>query len=264
MTGGFKNIEYSVAGAIATITFCRPDILNAMDEQTTSELISVIESLRRPGEVRALIIASTGKAFSAGGDISEVQRLVEDYDARMDAWDNGRRIIHGMAEIAPPVVVALQGDVYGLGTSLALSADIIIASKNVRIGDPHVKVGLVAGDGGTLVWPAAFGFLKAKRHLLTGEPIGAEEAYRLGAVSDLVDEPGDTLPRAQEMAEKIAALPPIAVQYTKRALNHSQQRQALDHFEFAMALEQYAITSEDLLEALAAFKEKRKPSFKNK
>jgi len=264
MVGGFKSITYAEDGHVGTLTLNRPEILNSMDEEMTGEIVSVIERLRRPGNIRTLIIASTGKCFSAGGNFDEIQRLIDSYEARMEAYDNGRRVIHGMAEIAMPVIAAMQGDAYGLGTSLALSADIIVASRNVRIGDPHVKVGLVAGDGGTLVWPAAFGFLKSKRHLLTGDPIGAEEAHRLGAISDLVDEPHEVLPLAQDLAAKICALPPMAVQYTKRALNHSMQRAALDHFEFAMALEQYAMTSDDLKEALAAMKEKRKPTFHNR
>lgn len=264
MTGEFRSILYEEQGHVAKLTLNRPEILNSMDEAMTDEIVSVIERLRRPRNIRALIIASTGRCFSAGGNFDEIQRLIEDYDARMEAYDNGRRVIHGMAEIAMPVIVALQGDVYGLGTSMALSADIIVASRNVRIGDPHVKVGLVAGDGGTLVWPAAFGLLKSKRHLLTGDPIGAEEAFALGAISDLVDEPDQALPLAEKLAEKVCALSPLAVQYTKRALNHSMQRAALDHFEFAMALEQYAITSDDLKEALAALKEKRKPVFNNR
>jgi len=264
MAGDFKTIRYEEDGHVATLTLNRPDVLNSMDEEMTGEIVSVIERLRRPRDIRALVIASTGRCFSAGGNFDEIHRLIVDYDARMEAYDHGRRIIYGMTEIAMPVVVALQGDTYGLGTSLALSADILVASRNVRIGDPHVKVGLVAGDGGTLVWPAAFGFLKSKRHLLTGDPIEAEEAHRLGAVSDLVDEPDQVLPLARQLADKIAALPPLAVQYTKRALNHSMHRAALDHFEFAMALEQYAMTSEDLKEALAALKEKRKPSFGNR
>lgn len=264
MSEAFRNIIYAEDGHVATLTFNRPDILNSMDEVMTGEIVSVIERLRRPGNIRALIIASTGRCFSAGGNFDEIERLIHDYEARMDAYDNGRRVIRGMADLAVPVIVALQGDVYGLGTSLALSGDIIVAAKNVRIGDPHVKVGLVAGDGGTLVWPAAFGFLKSKRHLLTGDPVGAEEAYRLGAVSELVDEPDQVLAKAQELAAKVAALSPVAVQHTKRALNHSMQRAALDHFEFAMSLEQYAMTSDDLKEALAALKEKRKPDFRNR
>lgn len=264
MSQNFRDIEYVENGPIALLTFNRPDILNSMDENMTGEIVSVIERLRRPGDVRALVLASTGRCFSAGGNFDEIERLIHDYAARMEAYDNGRRAIYGMAEVAVPVIAALQGDVYGLGTSIALSADIIVASKNVRIGDPHVKVGLVAGDGGTHVWPSAFGFLKSKRHLLTGDPIRAEEAHRLGAISDLVDEPDMVLPAAMAIAEKVAALSPVAVQLTKRALNHSMQRSALDNFEFAMALEQYAMTSEDLKEALAAIKAKRGANFSNR
>jgi enoyl-CoA hydratase len=253
MSGHFKHITYDVDGHVAKLTFNRPEVLNSMDEVMTGEIVSVIEKLRRPGNVRALVIASTGKCFSAGGNFDEIHRLIENYDARMEAYDNGRRVIQGMAEIAVPVVIALQGDAYGLGTSLALSGDVIIASRNVRIGDPHVKVGLVAGDGGTVVWPAAFGFLKAKYHLLSGDPIG-----------ELVETPEEVLPRAEAIAAKIAGNAPVAVQYTKRALNHMQQRATLNDFEFAMALEQYSMESEDLKEALAAMKEKRKPVFKNR
>lgn len=264
MADNFKAISYEENGHIAKVTFTRPDVLNAMDENTTDELVSVIERLRRPRDLRALVIVSTGRVFSAGGDFADILRLADDSTARMEAYDNGRRVIHGMAELAVPVIVGLQGDVYGLGTSLALSADIIVASRNVRIGDPHVKVGLVAGDGGTLVWPAAFGMLRAKRHLLTGDPISAEDAHRFGAITDLVETPDEVGPATDALAEKIANLPPMAVQFTKRALNHSMQRAALDHFEFAMALEQYALTSDDLKEALAAIKEKRKPVFHNR
>jgi enoyl-CoA hydratase len=264
MVKEYKTLRYEVDGPIAKLTLTRPEILNRMDDVTSEEVVHVIESLRRPGDVRVLIIASTGTTFSAGGDLDEVRRLISDFDRRMDAYDTGRRLIYGMGEITVPVVVALQGDVFGLGTSMALSGDIIIASKNVRIGDPHVKVGLVAGDGGCLVWPAAFGMARAKRHLLTGDPIGAEEAYRLGGVTDLVETPEEVLPLAEKLAAKIAALPPVAVQLTKRSLNHVMHKAAVDGFEFSMALEQYAITTTDLVEGLDAFKEKRKPVYRNR
>jgi len=260
----FKSLRYEVEGHIAKLTLTRPEILNRFDDATSEEVVQVIESLRRPGDVRALIVASTGTCFSAGGDLDEVARLVADYDRRMDSYDMGRRLIFGMTEIAVPVIVALQGDCFGLGTSFALSGDIIVAAKNVRIGDPHVKVGLVAGDGGALVWPAAFGMARAKRHLLTGDPLTAEEAHRLGGVSDLVETPEEVLPLAEKLAAKIAALPPVAVQFTKRALNHIMHRAALDSFEFSMGLEQYVFETSDLLEAVAAFKEKRKPVYKNR
>ena len=257
----FKTLSYSVDGHVATMTLTRPEILNRMDDETSAEVVEVFEGLRRPKQVRALIIASTGKCFSAGGDLDEVIRLCDDYDRRMDAYEMGRRLIHSMTELTIPVIVALQGDTYGLGTSMALSADIVVAAKDANIGDPHVKVGLVAGDGGTVVWPAALGMARAKRHLLTGDPITAEEAHRLGGISDIVDTPEEVLPLAQKLAGRVANLPPVAVQYTKRSLNHAMQRSVLDNFELSMALEQYSMTNEDIREAVAAFKEKRKPVY---
>lgn len=260
----YQTLSFEVQGHIAKVTLTRPEVLNRLDDVSSAELADVIEQLRRPGDARVVIFASTGTAFSAGGDLEEVRRLIHDKERRFEAWDTGRKLIYGMAEITVPVVVALQGDVYGLGTSVALSGDVIVASKNVKIGDPHVKVGLVAGDGGALVWPAAFGMARAKRHLLTGDPIGAEDAWRLGGVTDLVETPADVLPLAEKIAGRIADLPPMAVQFTKRALNHTMAKQAHDVFELSMALEQYGLLSEDLLEALDAFKEKRKPVYRNR
>ncbi|VVN97769.1 enoyl-CoA hydratase/isomerase family protein [Pseudomonas fluorescens] len=260
----YSTLQFTQDGPVAKILFNRPEILNRMDDVSTAELVDVIERMRRPGDARVLLFASTGKAFSAGGDLEEVRRLATDKDRRFDAWDAGRRLIYGMMEIPVPTVMALQGDAYGLASSIVLSGDIIVASKNVRIGDPHVRVGLSAGDGGCLLWPAAFGMTKAKRHLLTGDPIGAEEAYRLGGVTDLVDTPEEVLPLAERLAAQITELPPMAVQLTKRALNHAMHKQAVDVFEFSLALEQYGMLSEDLLEAIDAFKNKRPPVYRNR
>lgn len=264
MTKEYSTLQFTQDGPIAKVVLTRPEVLNRMDDVTSAELADVVERMRRPGDARVLLFASTGAAFSAGGDLDEVRRLAQDKDRRFEAWDVGRRLIYGMNEIPIPTVMALHGDVYGLATSIALSGDVIIASKNARIGDPHVRVGLAAGDGGCLVWPAAFGMSKAKRHLLTGEPIGAEEAYRLGGVTDLVDTPDEVLPLAEKIARQIVELPPMAVQFTKRALNHAMHKQAVDVFEFSLALEQYGMLSEDLLEAIDAFKNKRKPVYQNR
>jgi enoyl-CoA hydratase len=260
----YSTLSLIEEGPIARVTLTRGDILNRMDDVATEEIADVIARFARPGQIRALILASTGRAFSAGGDLAEIRRLMSDPDRRRAAWDNGRKIIYGMTEIPIPVIVALHGDVYGLATSIVLSADILVASRNSRIGDPHVKVGLAAGDGGCLVWPASMGMMRAKRHLLTGDPISAEDAFRLGAVTDLVETPEEVLPLAEQIASRVAGLAPMAVQLTKRALNHVMHRQALDVFEFSMALEQYGIWSEDLKEAVDAFQEKRPPTYHNR
>lgn len=264
MAKTYKTLTYEVNGHVAKLTLNRPELLNRLDDEATAEIVDILEGLRRPKDVRVLVFASTGKAFSAGGDLNEVLRLAEDREARDDAWEMGRRVIYAMANVSVPVVLSLQGDTYGLGTSIAMGADITVAWKDALICDPHVKVGLVAGDGGIVVWPAAIGFSRAKRHLLTGDPIKASDAFALGGVSDLVDTPEECLPLAEKLASKIAALPPIAVQFTKRSLNHLQTRQVMDSFEFSMALEQFGMQTDDLKEAVASFKEKRKPVYKNR
>lgn len=264
MGNAFKTLSFTADGPIATLTLTRPDVLNRIDELTSAELAEVFAGLRRPRDIRVMVFASSGRAFSAGGDVNEVLRLTTDYELMMDAWELGRRLFQAVLDLPVPMVVALHGDVYGLASSLVLAGDVIVASKNARIGDPHVRIGAVAGDGGCAVWPSAFGMARAKRHLLTGEPIGAEEAHRLGGVSDLVEAPDEVLPLAQKIAGQIAALPPMAVQHTKRALNHAMQRTALDVFEFSLALEQMSLVSEDLKEAIDAFKTKRTPNYRNR
>jgi enoyl-CoA hydratase len=166
-----------------------------------------------------------------------------------------------LADVPLPIVVALQGDAIGLGATVALACDAIVASRTVSIADPHVAIGLVAGDGGCVVWPAAAGLLRAKRYLLTGDRLTAEDAWAMGLVTDLVDGPDDVLPAARALAARMAALPPLAVQGTKRALNRVMQARAGEVLDLSFALEAASMASDDLVEAIAAFKERREPKY---
>jgi enoyl-CoA hydratase len=158
-------------------------------------------------------------------------------------------------------VVALHGDAIGLGATVTLACDAVVASRSAGLSDPHVAIGLVAGDGGCVVWPAAAGMLRAKRYLLTGDRLGAEDAWAMGLVTDLVDGPDDVLPAARALAARIAALPPLAVQGTKRALNRALAQRAGEVLDLSFALEGASMASSDLLEAIAAFKERRPPHY---
>ena len=260
----YKSIRYETSGYVARITLNRPDLLNAIDEEMHVELLDALLAVRGEIDVRAVIMAAEGKAFSAGGDLNEVLLLQRDAAKRTRLCETGTRIIHALIDIPVPVVVALHGDAMGLGASIALGGDIIVASKTARIADPHVKVGLVAGDGGCLFWPASLGMHRARRYLLTGDVLSAEEAWRFGLVTDLVESVEETLPAAVKIADKIAALPPIAVRGTKRALNALIKARAREAFDLSMAYEQQSAASEDILEAVAAFKEKRKPVYRNR
>jgi len=139
--------------------------------------------------------------------------------------------------------------------------DVVVAARAAKLADTHVKIGLVAGDGGCLVWPQAAGMLRARRHLLTGDALDATTAYQLGMVTDIVEEPDDALPCAREIATRIAALPPLAVQGTKRALNHVTSLRADEVVPLAFELEEHTLTSDDLLEGIAAFREGREANF---
>jgi enoyl-CoA hydratase len=260
----FKALRYEVENHIARITLDRPEALNAIDDEMHHELLEAFLAIRGSADVRAVLFASTGKAFSAGGDLNEITRLQADAAHRASMCDGGLRIVNALIDIPVPIVVALHGDALGLGASVVLGCDIIVASKTARIGDPHVKVGLVAGDGGCLFWPAAIGMNRAKRYLLTGDLLPAEEAWRMGLVTDLVETAEESLPAAQKLAEKVAALPPIAVRGTKQSLNALLKSRARETFDLSMAYEFHSGGSEDVLEAVAAFKERRKPVYRNR
>jgi enoyl-CoA hydratase len=260
----YASLRLETEAHVVTLTLNRPDALNAIDEGMHSDLLDALLRIRGQDDVRVVLFAGEGKAFSAGGDLNEIVSLQADVARRARFCETGQRIIHALIDLHVPVVVALHGDAMGLGASIALSGDIIVASRTARIADPHVKVGLVAGDGGVLFWPASIGMHRARRYLLTGDLLPAEEAWRFGLVTDLVDTPEECLPAARKIADKIVSLPPIAVRGTKRSLNALMKARANEAFDLSMTHEFRSCGSEDVLEAVNAFKEKRKPVYQNR
>ena len=248
-------------GPRAEITLTRPDVHNRFDAVLHADFITALTEVRHRGDVRSLVLASTGATFSAGGDFELMRALHDDPRLRQASIDEGRRLLGDLIDMPIPIVTALQGDAIGLGATVVLATDAVVAARSAGLSDPHVAIGLVAGDGGCVVWPAAAGMLRAKRYLLTGDRIGAEEAYGMGLVTDLVDTAADVLPAARALAARMAALPPLAVQGTKRALNRSLQARAGEVLDLSFALEGMSMASADLLEAIAAFREKRRPTY---
>lgn len=258
------SLLYSIENHVATLTMNRPDTLNAIDEEMHHLILDALLDIRGNRDIRAVLFKGEGRAFSAGGDLNEIVKLQEDYHRRSRMCDIGLRLIEALIDLPVPVVVALHGDAIGLGASIALACDIVVASKNARVADTHVKVGLVAGDGGCLVWPMSMGFNRAKRYLLTGKMLPADKAFEFGLVSDLVESPEEALSTAQAIADEIAALAPIAVTGTKRALNQLAKARSNEVFPIGMTHELISAGSEDILEAVAAFRERRKPIYQGK
>lgn len=249
---------------VAEISLNRPDLFNRVDALLHRQLAQAIEKLADDPSVRSVVLGSTGSAFSAGGDFSLMEAAHSDLTERRAIVNDGRRLLRAFASIPQPVVAALQGPAIGLGATIALLCDAVVAGPKASLADAHVALGLVAGDGGCLVWPQAAGMLRARRHLLTGDPIDPDTGWRLGLITDLVDSTDEVLPFARALAERIAKLAPLAVQGTKCALNRVTQQRAGEVVDLSFAFEEHTLASDDLLEGIAAFRERRDPLFQGR
>lgn len=259
-----ERLSIELDGHVATITLTSPEILNAFDAELHSAFTKAVTHVRDATEARAVVVASTGKAFSAGGDFEFMKQGHADPAFLAHHVDVGKRLLMTLLECPLPIVAAVQGPAMGLGATVALSCDSVVMARTATIADPHVNIGLVAGDGGCLVWPAAMGMMRAKRYLLTGDRLSAEDAYQFGLVTDLVDSAAEVTPAAQALAGKMAALPPLAVQGTKRALIAVLRHRAAEVVDIAFAQEQRSAASDDLLEAIEAFKQRRPGNYQGR
>ena len=234
--------------------------LNAVDGLLHEELARLFRELKRERSARAVLLTGRGKAFSAGGDFDWFPSLdtVEKLDhLRRDA----KQMIWDLLDVEVPIVTAINGPAIGLGASIALLTDMIFMAEHATLADPHVRVGIVAGDGGVAIWPAVLGPARAKQYLMTGDSMAAREAERLGLVNRVV--PADELEaEATAFAKRLAAGAPLAIQYTKQAVNKLMKATLNIAFDTSTALELLTLQSQDHSEALAAIREKREPVFR--
>lgn len=242
---------------VAELRLNRPELLNRFDDDLLGELPALLADLDGDRDVRAVVWTSTGKHFSAGGDTEVILAGHKDLGRLLAGVAGGRRLYRGFADFSKPLVVALHGHVFGVATSLVLLADAVVTIPTVKIVDPHVHMGLVAGDGGAISWPVNLPLLRAKRHLLWGDPLTGQQAFDLGLVSDLVDDPEQVRERAFELARRVAALPPVAVQLTKRTLNKGLAARIDEVLDTGFAYEAISNRTDDVVEAVTAFQEGR-------
>ena len=178
--------------------------------------------------------------------------------------NHGYDLMTAFLALRAPVVTAVQGAAMGLAANIALASDLVVASRDATFADSHVRMGLVAGDGGALIWPLMAGMARAKRHLLTGDAITAEDAFLAGMVSELVDSADGLMAAATQLAEKIAALPPLAVQGTKQTLGRLLHHCSEEILTLGLQLERDSMLSKDVVEATNAFREKRPGDFRGR
>jgi enoyl-CoA hydratase/carnithine racemase len=203
---------------VRAITLDRPATANAIDDELHRALLDALVDAAGDAAVRAIVLTGAGRAFSAGGDLDMIRAMGSDTDLRRRVLDQGRRLFELLTTIDVPVIAAVNGPAVGAGCTLALLCDIVLMAEDAHLADPHVAVGLVPGDGGAVVWPILAGLAAARPYLLTGDPVSAHEAHRLGLVHRVLP-PEQLHEAAGELAKRIAALPAFAVRQTKRCLN---------------------------------------------
>jgi enoyl-CoA hydratase len=263
MSEAFRALHFDRVGDVLRVAIDHPEsALNSVDGGLHEELTRLFRDLKREDQARAVLLIGRGRAFSAGGDFAWFPTL-DDLGKLEHLRRDAKQMIWDLLVVELPIVAALNGPAVGLGASLALLCDVIFMADTATLADPHVRVGIVAGDGGAAIWPLVLGPARAKQFLLTGDPVSAEEALRMGLVNRVV--PGDALEaEALAFAARLAAGAPLAVRYTKQAVNKLVKDALNTAFDTSTALEIVTFQSEDHREALAALREKREPVFKGR
>ena len=221
-------------GPIRIVTLNRPEALNATDEILHKAIDRVWGQLAEDPDARVVVLTGAGRAFSAGGDLGLLERMSVDDDLRARVLAEANHLVREIVRFPLPLIAAVSGPAVGLGCTLASLSDVVIAEEQAYFADPHLTIGLVAGDGGVVSWPGLVGLQRAKQYILTGDRISASLAYEIGLAAQVVPT-GTSMAEAIGLAERLASLPADAVQSTKRALNVHLQRAVDDVLDYALA-----------------------------
>lgn len=244
---------------VTEVVLNNPERLNSVDVAGHRELTSIWSDLDADPETKVILLRAEGRAFSAGGDFSLIEAMMNDPAVHRRTLREARDLVRNLIECSKPIVSVINGVAVGAGLAAALLADIPIAGRSARILDGHTTLGVAAGDHAVLIWPLLVGMAKAKYHLLTNEPIDGTEAERLGLVAKVVDD-DQLLEEARRIAGRLAAGPAEALSWTKHTLNH-WLRAAYPAFDASVAYEFLGFLGPDPREGLAAVREKRPPTF---
>ena len=233
--------------------------LATADHDGHRELAQVWRDIDADPQTRVAILRSLGKGFSGGGDLSLVEAIADDFDTRTRVWHEAKDLVYNLINCSKPIVSAMHGPAVGAGLVAGLLADISIAGRKARIIDGHTRLGVAAGDHAAIVWPLLCGMAKAKYYLLLCEQVSGEEAERIGLVSLAVDE-ADLIPKAFEVATRLAKGSQTAIRWTKHSLNN-WLRLAGPTFDTSLALEFMGFSGPDVKEGVASLRERRAPNF---
>ena len=256
----YQHILIDKRDGIASLTMNRPEVLNATNARLHYELSRIWLDIGEDPEVRVALVTGSGRAFSAGGDFEMIENMMGNPDVTASTMKEASDIVYNMLDLDKPVVSAINGVAVGAGLAVALLADVSIASESARITDGHVRLGVAAGDHSSIIWPLLCGMAKAKYYLLTCDFLDGKEAERIGLVS-LAVPAAELMPKATEVARRLASGSQPAIRGTKRALNQWLRMAGHTAFDYSLAMEMLGFFGSDAREGLQALKERREPNF---
>lgn len=256
----YENLCISRRGRIVTIAFDRPASLNAFNAALHTEFAQAITEVAREVESDVVIVTGNGRAFSAGGDLAWQQSAADNPSSFEITVREAKQIVFGMIDCEKPIIARINGPAVGLGATIALLCDISFMAESTYLSDPHVNVGMVAGDGGAVIWPQLIGFARAKEFLFTGDRIMAADAARIGLVNHAVPDEALT-DNVDAFADRLASGAQMAIRYSKMTVNVALRQLASSIMDVGLGYESMTNVSRDHHEALAAFREKRRPHF---
>jgi enoyl-CoA hydratase/carnithine racemase len=255
----FEQITVTMERGVATVTLDRPDRYNALDRRIVGELVEVLKEIEGPGETRVMILTGAGeKAFCSGVDLKERSEM-----DGAERWAHNRALnafTERLARLQTPTIAAMNGLAFGGGLEITLACDFRIAAEGARFALPEVGIGIVPGAGGTQRLPRLVGPTRAKELILTGRKIHADDALDMGLVSKVVP-PSSLMDEARTLAEEIAVNSPLALAYAKAAVDIASETAIEQGLRYETSAIRVTLASEDYEIGLAAFADKREPSF---
>ncbi len=254
----YSRFQFAREGRVLTVSISAPGPVNAVDPALHRELSEIFSDLQHDEGSDLIVLTGAGKAFCAGGDFDWFEeQIANPREFRAIGWE-GKRIVTSLLDLEKPIICRMNGAALGLGATIALFCDIIVADETAMIGDPHVKVGLVAGDGGAVIWPQLIGYARAKEFLMTGDLLTGARAAEIGLVNHAV--PAAELDsKVAEIARKILSSPRHAVRWTKLVTNQPLKQLVATSMDASVAYEGLSNETADRAEAVAAFRERRPP-----
>ena len=260
----FKGLKIERKGAVLWVTLDNPP-LNAMTPEAHNDFAYLFQVIARDPDTRAVVVTGGGtKGFSAGGNIQTMHDELKNHARWCAGMIEAREIVQNMLACDKPVIARINGHAIGVGATIALCCDITLMIDSGKIGDTHVKIGLVAGDGGAILWPHLIGIVKARRYLLSGDLLSGKEAAEIGLVTESCATFEDLDARTEHWANILGNGATVALAGTKRALNMTMRLQAQAQMDTHMGLETVSQLSEDHAGAVLAFLEKREPKFEGR